>query len=395
MTSSLPQTTFFVNTQRFFFVRYAEGFLLDGKLNLGLSRHLYWVSYCTLCAVTFTIFPTTPVLREGMEFPKNNDLGKICLLVDVDDIGYTNHPKFLICLVFSCIVILNSLSNYGRSKFFMTNWCTKGTMACIGKYCRNAISFRTEAILGMAVACRPIAFQFRLMAYKRLPPLNVFYIETFCAILFDHLVVFVLSFCLSRYEIPTIKEQPRTVKFYVSRPRSLEPRRPNLPVTLQVCQGTSVGQRFCLVPATVFCSTNQRTTLKPMICEQILDGTKTYKVFSPSREKRYICPSIASGSGEENCAKLSSVSSEGDIDSYEMKRTDYVTTGKKHQTRNILPTNHRNTRVDHSWVVGLAMDQDQDQDWVQNQFLIQNRPGSRKNRIQPLLTQLNKINKLE
>jgi hypothetical protein len=102
-------------------------------------------------------------------------------------------------------------------------------MNCIGRYRRNALGFGTTAWLSATWQILvPTLHLFFRIAYRSMEPWTAYYIDT----AFWTLGIVVSYACftiwLSMQDLPSIAKPPRNVKFYVSKPHKLEPRRPNI-----------------------------------------------------------------------------------------------------------------------------------------------------------------------
>jgi hypothetical protein len=151
------------------------------------------------------------------------------MLVDEDVSNEDTFKRNLISLVWPGLIIIYSLYFARRIDKFKSGMCPKRTMVAIGKYSRNAISYKmTLAVLiwtQMFVMLDVLLF----FVYRKLrtshSPITIFHINNaIWSIALEAFHIF-LALLLNLQDIPYISEAPRNVDFYVLKQKILEPKR--------------------------------------------------------------------------------------------------------------------------------------------------------------------------
>ena len=210
-------------------VLHADGLVLRGRLNIRLLGQLFWVYWVTQLAVFYGFFPITMLIKGG--FPEESEAVKVCMLVGL--VSTPNHSlensfKKLLLVSNGCFILIVWTLYFNRKvDKFISGHCPRGTMYSIGKYPRNAISFKTTKNLSVNWTCIPVLHHFMRLWYKYfLNPATAYYIDTIFWSICVYLMYICLSISVSINDIPSIKEVPKPQYFYVIQHKELEPRRP-------------------------------------------------------------------------------------------------------------------------------------------------------------------------
>jgi hypothetical protein len=175
----------------------------------------------------FAMFPLTLLIKG--EFPSGSTQGQICLLVDVDLSNEDILKRNLISLVWPSLVIFYNLYFARRIDKFKSGMCPKRTMAAIGKYSRNAISYKMTLAVLLWTQLFAIFDVLLLFVYRELrtshSQMGIFYINNVIWSIAQEAFHISLAVQLNLQAIPYISKPPRNVDFYVLEQKILEPKR--------------------------------------------------------------------------------------------------------------------------------------------------------------------------
>ena len=190
-------------------------------------------------AIELNIYPITPIIKGT--YPQGTPLGKICLQnINSNDGKKTeSHSRLLLGIVMLIIQFTYTLFFYWRIRRYVRRYGEK--LCAIGKYKRNCQTLKTTAGAAILGCCFPnFSFMFRDVITRE---------DTFAQFVAHFLFVDVcidlfytgLFLLAAKDDIPNMEETPRRVIFYVSRPKYLEPRRPEILTSINVMNSTKSG----------------------------------------------------------------------------------------------------------------------------------------------------------
>ena len=227
-------TMFFSSLWRSFLIIHAQGFILNGQLNLKLFRQLYWI------ITTIFIFNgcngDQPMYLSG-KFPEDLVRGKICLLMPINNERERKKHQtviFGVLITFGFIATVYVLYLAVRSKRAIKTQCTGKSMSFMGSYRRNMINFRETTIWSIVwcINCIFYPVYIELMEGLDLSPRTAFFIDTFYYVFLLQINSLSLVFILSSRHMPNGgKGTPKPSQFYVQAPLVLTPRRPAQPLS--------------------------------------------------------------------------------------------------------------------------------------------------------------------
>ena len=191
--------------------------MANGRPNLALFNKLFWIIVCPFILVGLTIFPIASILRGT--FPSDSQAGKICLLIDSE--GSVKGVK--INAVFAVLDIFCSTHCYLRVKRKMSNICPKNSLACIGKYQRNILSFKETSVMLYFICLQSMSsvILLTMASSSTLSSEHLFWIWNSRSFLCNEGLNFVLPLFL---KIPN--NSNKRIPFFTTKVNKLEPRRP-------------------------------------------------------------------------------------------------------------------------------------------------------------------------
>ena len=248
---------FFSFLWRTFLILYAEGFLLNGRINIKLFVQLFWLVTVCFILVGFGIFPLSLLL--GGNFAQHSTSWKVCLMIPLAENngleGILKRNWVSLATGFNSIMYV--LYKTQKANRLVSRLCPQEKMSCIGRYRRNVINYRTTAkmsIFWSLMAVLDVVVVGFNTSYN-ISPTSVFYVDTVIWFLMFELLPFFYTINLSFIEIPFCSEEPiRRQIFYVHRTKELIPRRPGnqqpsppfvpfLPIQAQETE----GKRLCAI----------------------------------------------------------------------------------------------------------------------------------------------------
>ena len=212
----------------FLILHSGRGLVLDGRPNLGLFAKLYWLAGGTLVAFCSAVWPLAHLIR-GKYLLQDSFRGKACLLGSLPPASFApeGHKLRLMNYAFPIIIIISMTCQWWRVKHFLKGHCPKGSMACMGSYQRNVVTF--DQTFGWLL-CK--ASSTMIMAISSAISVNFggkaqFWIWNITAFFVYEGFYLVLPFILGR-SMPFQVQKPfsnTAIEFYVRKPIVLEPRR--------------------------------------------------------------------------------------------------------------------------------------------------------------------------
>ena len=211
-----------------FLILHAEGFIRNGKLNTTLFAQLFWINSVAFMIIAYSVYPGSMFITGS--FPHQS---VICLLGSLDDEKDSDRPKIIGVNLICCLnntfwVLYFSWKSKRQLKTFGPN----NKMTCMGKYRRNAITYRESAVAVVAWSMFNI-LDVSLVAvckYFNLKKNTIFRVDRFMwVILFEIISIFII-YKISRREMPCHSEPPKPAQFYLHIPLVLVPRRPPDPL---------------------------------------------------------------------------------------------------------------------------------------------------------------------
>ena len=218
--------TFFLSVAfRFFLVLYAEGFIKKGSLDVKLLKQIFWLVWVVLVTIGLIPFAIAPIVVG--DFPRDKYRSQLCLAVPTseDEKGSSHsflQPQFSMGLMaFYMVRFVHQVKTYAYGQ------CPRGKMSSIGKYQRNVIDLNATFIIALVLHCFTFVIKFLRQPTKNLDNSDAFFVNF---IVFDGFI-YLLSCCVILHargqEIPDRKDAAVDVEFYVTKPRVLQPRRPD------------------------------------------------------------------------------------------------------------------------------------------------------------------------
>ena len=220
---------FFGFLWRTFLILYAEGFLLNGRINIKLFVQLFWLVTVCFILVGFGIFPLS--LLIGGNFAQQSTSWKVCLMIPLaESKGLEGILKRNgVALAAGLNYIMYVLYNTHKANKLLGRLCPQEKMSCIGQYRRNVINYRTTAkmsIFWSLMAVLDVVVVGFNSSYN-ISPKSVFYVDTAIWFILFELLPFFFTIYLSFIEIPFCREEPvRRQIFCVHQTKVLIPRRP-------------------------------------------------------------------------------------------------------------------------------------------------------------------------
>ena len=232
ITATISSNFFFFNfLWRTFLILHAEGFIHNGKLNLGLFCQLFWLITLTFITVAYTIFPGSILLRG--KFPQQSTSGQICLLKPFGrETGKEILKRNGVALAAGFIMVFFVFYFYWKSKGILKTYCPHNKMSCIGRYKRNVINYRETTAMTLTFSILGIFDVLLVILYKNmnLTSWNVYLLDFVIWVLLFELISLALTLIIWSKEIPSYITPPKSTQFYVRSPLVLTPRRPLDPI---------------------------------------------------------------------------------------------------------------------------------------------------------------------
>ena len=182
-------------------------------------------------AIELNIYPITPIIMGT--YPQGTPLGEICLqniISNNETFVERKDERLLLGIVMLIIQFIYTLVFYGKIRRYARRYGQK--LSAIGKYKRNCQTLKTTACAAILGCCFPnFNYMFR-DAIPRSHTLAQFVAQFLFVDICIDLFYTGIFFIVANDDIPSMEETPRRVIFYVSRPKNLEPRRPesNFPI---------------------------------------------------------------------------------------------------------------------------------------------------------------------
>ena len=175
-------------------------------------------------AICLNIYPINPILKGT--YPHDTPLGKVCLQIKIPNDEKKDQSRLLLGSVTQIIQFTYTFYFYWRIRRYVKKYGRK--LCAIGKYKRNCNTLKTTAPFAILGCCFPnFNYLFRdVIARSDASAQLVFVAQFLFADLCIDLFYTSLYFLSANDDIPSIEETPRRILFYVSRPKYLEPRRP-------------------------------------------------------------------------------------------------------------------------------------------------------------------------
>ena len=173
--------------------------------------------------IALTPSPITPILRGG--FPQNTYRGQVCLLQEKIEGNQENFKKGFLERFPQIVEIIYTLRFVHKVNKFVDGHCPGRKMSSIGKYRRNILGLQSTFWAALCGASFPVVDYFVRFLSQSLNKWEAFYVNFF--ILDGIVYLFYVSILVVALmeDIPSLKEGPRRIVFYVSKPQKLEPRR--------------------------------------------------------------------------------------------------------------------------------------------------------------------------
>ena len=175
-------------------------------------------------AICLNIYPINPILKGT--YPQDTPLGKVCLQIKIPNDEKKDQSRLLLGSVTQIIQFTYTFYFYWRIRRYVRKYGRK--LCAIGKYKRNCNTLKTTAPFAILGCCFPnFNYLFRDVITRSDASAQLVFIAQFLfADLCIDLFYTSLYFLSANDDIPSIEETPRRILFYVSRPKYLEPRRP-------------------------------------------------------------------------------------------------------------------------------------------------------------------------
>ena len=217
-------------------VVHAEGFVKKNGLDLKLFKQLYWLvwhydlpdlvfrlAWLVFVTIALTPSPITPIIKGG--FPQNTYRGQVCLLQEKIEGNQENFKKGFLERFPQIVEIIYTLRFVHKVNKFVDGHCPGRKMSSIGKYRRNILGLQSTFWAALCGASFPILDYFVRFLSQSFSKWEAFYVNF---IILDGIVyLFYVSILVVAWlqDIPSLKETPRRIVFYVSKPQKIEPRR--------------------------------------------------------------------------------------------------------------------------------------------------------------------------
>ena len=195
-------------------------------------------------AFELNMYPITPIIKGT--YPQGTVLGKICLHISFnDEKKRENQTRLLLGNVLLILQTMYTLFFYFRIIRYVQRYGQR--LCAIGRYKRNCKTLKTTVCHAILVSCFP---NLNIVIRNVITRSDNFaqYVAQFlfvdvCIDLF-YIGLFLFT---ARDDVPSMEETPRRTLFYVSKPKYLEPRRPEgvFPILARIDGTNSTGSRSC------------------------------------------------------------------------------------------------------------------------------------------------------
>lgn len=173
-------------------------------------------------ALELNFYPITPIIKGT--YPQGTPLGKICLQnIFADDEHHSRGFRLVSIVIPMTNQFLYALFFYLRIRTYVKRYGQK--LCAIGNYKRNCKTLKTS----MCCACLGCFFPIFNYTFRYVISSDTF-AQFFAHFLFVDVCIdlFYIGLFLfaAKDDVPSMEETPRRTLFYVSKPKHLEPRRP-------------------------------------------------------------------------------------------------------------------------------------------------------------------------
>ena len=241
------------------------------EFDQGIIR-LAWLVFVT---IALTPSPITPIIKGG--FPQNTFRGQVCLLQEKNEKNQENFKKGFLERFPQVVEIIYTMRFVRQVNKFVDGQCPGRKMSSIGKYRRNILGLQSTFWAALFGAFFPLLDYFVRFLSRTLTKWQAFYVNF---VILDSIVyLFYVSILVVAWmhHIPNLKETPRRIVFYVSKPQKLEPRR-----CCDVVSNPIIADQINR-SETIFCSSNLSNQLDQRV-HHVPEEPKIRQVKEISRE---------------------------------------------------------------------------------------------------------------